>query len=167
MRVLVTQYLSIVCLQIFCFVKSIFNFTVASMKRVIASILFVLYFTSSSGATFHLHFCMNELVSISLNEHKEGVDACSFCSMEKPGGDKCAMKTKDCCKDKKVEVKTDKDQRAAHLFDHTKTQFPEFVLVAYANGIIAPISSPIKICDKAPPGVRTLPDFIRNRVFRV
>ena len=138
------------------------------MKRILAAFLFLLYFTSTSGATIHLHFCMNELVGMSLSERAEIGAPCRYCGMEKPGMDMCAMRAKDCCKDKKIQIKVDKDQRITHLLYHNDTQIPEVVIFSYIKYTGEPFSGIFKFADdNAPPIVHKQPVFIRNRVFRI
>lgn len=72
------------------------------MKKVIVSILAVLYLCSSAGATVHLHYCMGKLVNWSLADKDS--DQCDKCEMQKDG---------DCCKDELKFVKNSLDQKAA------------------------------------------------------
>lgn len=71
------------------------------MKNVAVTILLILYFTTSIGATIRMHFCMGELISWTLNT-KGKDDKCSKCNM------KCE---KGCCEEKTQVVKIDKDQK--------------------------------------------------------
>ena len=81
-----------------------------SMKKALALILAFLYAGSSTGATFHMHYCMGKLVEVAL-WHGE-VKPCNQCST---GHSKaCAKK---CCRDEHKTVKLEKDQKAAeHAF---------------------------------------------------
>ncbi|MFX1708986.1 hypothetical protein PV783_33780 [Chitinophaga sp. CC14] len=80
------------------------------MKKALALILAFLYAGSSTGATFHMHYCMGKLVEVAL-WHGE-VKPCNQCST---GHSKsCAKK---CCRDEHKTVKLEKDQKAAeHAF---------------------------------------------------
>ncbi|MEJ7677258.1 MAG: hypothetical protein WKG06_05170 [Segetibacter sp.] len=63
------------------------------MKRFLVTILTVIYFTASTGATLHMHYCMGKVFSIDLTKAK---DDCS----------KCGMKTSNhCCNDELKTVK--------------------------------------------------------------
>ena len=72
------------------------------MKKILVSILAVFYFTSSVGATVHLHYCMDELINWSLL-NSDG-NKCEKCGMEKDGG---------CCKDENKFVNNNVDQKIA------------------------------------------------------
>ena len=92
---------------------NIFIFTPLPMKKILAFILFALYFTSSSGATFHIHYCMNELVGLSLTSADESNGICAYCGMEKGKLLKHTGKpVKDCCNEHKLTLKTDKNHRS-------------------------------------------------------
>lgn len=51
------------------------------MKKLITSILAVIYFTFSAGVTIHMHYCMGEFIKFSFSETNKGV--CGKCGMEK------------------------------------------------------------------------------------
>lgn len=71
------------------------------MKRVLATILAVLYLGTSSGATVHFHYCMGELIKWGLNSDNSKV--CSNCGMQK-------KKAANCCKEESQHVKIEKAQ---------------------------------------------------------
>lgn len=72
------------------------------MKKILAILFSVFYFGFSSGAVFSVHYCMNELASIS----QKVDDVCS----------KCGVKTKkDCCKTEIKIVKVDDSQKSDFL----------------------------------------------------
>jgi hypothetical protein len=81
------------------------------MKKALALILAFLYVGSSTGATFHMHYCMGKLVEVEL-WHAEA-NKCSKCGTEP--GKACAKK---CCKDEHKTVKLEKDQKAAEYAFH-------------------------------------------------
>ncbi len=74
------------------------------MKKFFATILTIVYFTASSGATINLHYCMDKLMSWDLSEKNES--QCSNCGMDK-------TERKGCCKDIHKVIKIDKDQKVA------------------------------------------------------
>ena len=61
------------------------------MKKCLATILAVLYFMTSTGATIHMHYCMGKMVSWALWHKHDKKDDCKNCSMAKKKG---------CCEDK-------------------------------------------------------------------
>ncbi len=128
------------------------------MKKLVVSILAVLYLCSSAGATVHLHYCMGKLVNWSLTD-KEG-DKCNKCGMQKDGG---------CCKDEHQFVKNNLDQKTTG----SATQFMQ-VIASVTPAVSTDISD--LYCSSlienypighAPPLISGVDIFIRNRVFRI
>jgi len=74
------------------------------MKRVLISILAILYLTTSIGITLHYHYCMGKLVSWELRE--ETKSNCSKCGMLLKSG----SGDNRCCKNEWKHFKNDKDQ---------------------------------------------------------
>ncbi|WP_294228994.1 hypothetical protein [Chryseobacterium endophyticum] len=125
------------------------------MKKILAILFSVFYFGFSSGAVFSVHYCMNELASVSRNAE----DVCS----------KCGVKTKkDCCKTEIKVVKVD---------DSQKSDFLKIDLIKQINGITpqkfffaGPSFSASKfsrIRINAPPEIRPVPIFITHCHFRI
>jgi len=75
------------------------------MKKVLLSILAIIYFANISGASLQLHYCMGKLVSIGMIP--ESRKQCSHCGMAKSASD-----AKHCCKDEAKKVSADKDTKA-------------------------------------------------------
>ncbi len=78
------------------------------MKKIIVAILALLYITTSTGATIHMHYCMGELADwgIGLNDSK----TCGKCGM-----DKSDEKDNGCCNDEQKQVKLETDHQKAGL----------------------------------------------------
>jgi len=84
---------------------------IVKVKKIIVTILAVVYLATSVGATIHLHYCMGKLVGWSI-AHKQS-SSCSNCGMPKVQDG-----TEDsCCKDQSRHVKNDNDQKA---FDNAR-----------------------------------------------
>ena len=128
------------------------------MKKILVSILAVFYFTSSVGATVHLHYCMDELISWSLL-NSDG-NKCEKCGMEKDGG---------CCKDENKFVKSNVDQKVAEA----ALQLIQTATVATPVALIYPsehyFSSLIQEYPEsnAPPRSNGVGIYILNSVFRI
>src|SRR5919205_3478135 len=74
------------------------------MKKVLAAILLLIYFTVNTGFTVSMHYCMDRLASTKIGAHH--TDKCPYCGMKiKPGG---------CCKDQVKVVKLQQDNINAH-----------------------------------------------------
>lgn len=83
----------------------IFRVTFVMVRKVIISILAVLYISTSTGATINLHYCMGKLVDWSF-EAKEK-HSCSSCCMQKKDG---------CCKEETRQFKIASDQKPSSNF---------------------------------------------------
>lgn len=83
------------------------------MKKIIVAILALLYITTSTGATIHMHYCMGELADwgIGHNDSK----TCGKCGM-----DKSDEKDNGCCKDEQKQVKLETDHQKAGLVGFIK-----------------------------------------------
>ncbi|MCT2564013.1 HYC_CC_PP family protein [Chryseobacterium herbae] len=69
------------------------------MKKILAILFSVFYFGFSSGAAFSVHFCMEELVSVS----QKTTDICGKCGVKEKKG---------CCKTEIKVVKVDDSQKS-------------------------------------------------------
>src|SRR4030095_16083027 len=128
------------------------------MKKIVVSILAVLYLASSVGATVHLHYCMDKLINWSLL-NSDG-DRCDKCGMKKDGG---------CCKDENKFVKNNIDQKAAEssirLIEMAAVITPAAFIYTnetYFSSLIQeyPLSN-------APPRNNGVGIYILNSVFRI
>jgi hypothetical protein len=83
------------------------------MKRFLITLLSILYLASSTGMTVHIHYCMGNIMGISLIEKKE--TRCGKCGMQK-------TLENGCCKDDHQTFKTNDHQLAKASFDFTRQQ---------------------------------------------
>jgi hypothetical protein len=93
------------------------------MKRILVTILSILYMASATGATVHIHYCMGKFMGVSLI-HKDG-DRCGKCGMKKAG------QKMGCCKDEHKTFKTGDHQLAKASFDFSH-QITPVHLTAYS-----------------------------------
>ena len=126
------------------------------MKKLLAAILLLVYFTVSTGFVVSLHYCMDRLASAQIGSNHE--DKCTYCGMQKDGK---------CCRD---DVKIVKLQ-TTHLV--AKTIGPDFILPV---SIITPtefLVSPFYNFTQISRGVEHGPPlseqdtYLQNRVFRI
>ena len=130
------------------------------MKKLVVSILAIVYFVSSTGATVQLHYCMDKLVSWEISGKRE--NKCPNCGMEKQGHGGC-------CKDEQKFLKNTDDQKVSEA------------AIQLMNGLITPLpvistdstefytSSIIEnypICH-APPIISGTDILVRNCIFRI
>ncbi len=106
------------------------------MKKFLTLILAMLYMGTSTGATFHMHYCMEKLVDVSL-WHDEETHVCdSSCC-------------KNCCKDVHHTVKLEKDQQLtvktvlAMQAVSMAVAFPAMSLPVYEISAPAPLPTPL------------------------
>jgi hypothetical protein len=130
------------------------------MKKFIVSILAVLYLGSSTGATIHLHYCMDKLIGWNLEHPKS--DRCGSCGMIKK------QKEKGCCKDEYKHLKLQNDQKATASYQVIQLNS----VAILTNFFIAPSVNFPSLAEEnplshAPPGSESIPLYIRNKVFRI
>lgn len=131
---------------------------ISGMKKVIVSILAVLYLCSSVGATVHLHYCMGKLVNWSLTD-KDG-DKCDKCGMQKDGG---------CCKDEQQFVKNSLDQKtteSAIQFMHLIANAAPGTVINISDLYSSSLAENYSI-SHAPPLKSGVDILIRNCIFRI
>jgi len=129
------------------------------MKKLIVSILLIVYFVSSTGATVQLHYCMDQLVSWDISAKMK--NKCSNCGMEKKGHGGC-------CKDESKFVKNDFDQKVTESMI-AGIQFVSSAPVAFINiseNCSSSLSEKYPIIH-APPLISGVDILIRNCVFRI
>jgi hypothetical protein len=145
----------------------VFSFAVTSMKKVIASILAVLYLSTSMGATVHLHYCMGRLVAWGLVDH-ESKD-CVSCGMAmKSAMSGCSVGMKNCCHEEHKHVQSDRAQKPAQSWVEWNL-VPALVALPCQGWnmpvVVAPaIDRPVA---NGPPLSGKLPVFLRNCNFRI
>ena len=77
------------------------------VKRVLVTIIALVYFAVSSGFSLHLHYCMGHFVDASFTATDNDDHQCAHCGMtKKKGGNGC-------CKDEHKIVKSDTDHSLA------------------------------------------------------
>ena len=76
------------------------------MKKFLTAILAVLYITTSTGATIHMHYCMGKLADWGLGDKES--KSCAKCGMKTT-----AKKDKGCCRDEHKFVKNNSDQKVS------------------------------------------------------
>lgn len=137
------------------------------MKRIIASILAVLYLSTSMGATVHLHYCMDRLVGWGLVDH-ESRD-CVACGMAKDAPmSGCSVGMKNCCHDEHKHIQSDRAQKPAPTWAEWNLG-PALIALPVAGWnellVVAPaITHPVA---NGPPLLRQVPIFLRNCNFRI
>ena len=131
------------------------------MKKLVVSILAVLYLATSSGATIYLHYCMGEIASSSFWENHG--KTCSKCGMEKE-----ESRNTGCCKDESQWIKIADDQQASTIhFDISKIQSESINFYFFDRNIFAPQKTINRTYSKAPQRSSGLAVFLLNCIFRI
>jgi len=129
------------------------------VKRVLATILAIIYFTASTSASVNIHYCMGKLQSMDLWYAKGKKEVCANCGM---------ISKKGCCEDKHQVVKLEKKYNipvtgvSATKVISLPAPYYQIYLALIQPGDIAGYSSL-----NSPPGKEYSPLYIRNCVFRI
>lgn len=131
------------------------------MKKFLVSILAILYFTTSVGATVQLHYCMSDLVGWELSV-KTSSSFCSSCGMQK-------QKHKGCCHDEKKTIKIEKDQKNVETFFNFIKTPVTFISSDHSVYHSLCLSDTFRVLPygNSPPYNLTVPPYIYNCVFRI
>jgi hypothetical protein len=73
------------------------------MKKLLITILAIVYLGTSSGVVLHMHYCMGKLAELGFSAKTSSI--CSKCGMPQ------STKKKGCCKDESSFVKNTSDQK--------------------------------------------------------
>ena len=132
------------------------------MKKVIVTILSILYLTSTTGANLHMHFCMGKLADWNL-VHNES-ETCSKCGM-----DKSDEKLNGCCKDEHKFFKNITDQKISDSGFQFIKLFAAVLPVTFFEIPVAGISSVTEknSISHAPLRSNGVAVYIRNCVFLI
>jgi hypothetical protein len=126
------------------------------MKKALAAILLLVYFTVSTGFVVSLHYCMDRLTSAEIGNSKS--DKCDYCGMHKDGH---------CCRD---DVKVVKLQ-TTHLASQITVPFfsLSFVSVATTEFIVSPFYNFTKTSHAIAhsPPLNEQDTYLQNCVFRI
>lgn len=132
------------------------------MKKALLTILTIFYLGVSSGATLHFHYCMGELVKLSIfDEQKKSCDFCTMSTKE--------IQQKSCCKDNFSEAKVDQSKETSPTVYQFK-QLQQAVLnkpVNQINYVPVLIETGKAALSNAPPLIPDIPVFILNCTYRI
>jgi hypothetical protein len=130
------------------------------MKRIVASILLLIYFAVSTGLIISTHYCMGELDSTEIGYVAS--DTCGRCGME-------TDEANGCCHDEFKVVKLDTDQLVAKIL---QANF-NLSLVLHTNQtdyLLSPFRDLIsedELIAHSPPLLSEQDTYLQNRVFRI
>ena len=133
------------------------------MKRILVVILCFLYMSSATGATIQLHYCMGNLMDMSIFGQEQDEDECDDC---------CKNETKDkgCCKDEQKVFKTNEHQLADAAFKLVQQDaavLPALAWYAHTSAVYNKCSH-VTVAAHAPPVLwRAVPIYIQVQNFRI
>jgi len=128
------------------------------MKKFLLTILAFVYITSSTGASFHMHYCMGKLADFGLIKNTS--KTCSKCGMEETG--------KGCCRHEVKFVKNNSDQKAPETtiqFLQLISTVPHPFITALSNNF--PAVTLVNLINQKLPPDSGIACYIRNCVFRI
>lgn len=130
------------------------------MKKGIAAISFIIYFTASTGIVINSHYCMKKLVSVHLFGAK--AEVCGLCGMD-------MHENSGCCRDEVTVAKLVQDQVKIPV---TLYELPSiYVAAAYVSGfIVAPVVNTNEqryFHNHSPPLLSAQDTYLQNNVFRI
>ena len=128
------------------------------MKKVVASILFLIYFAVSSGLILSAHYCMDELNNTEISFTTS--DTCGKCGME-------TTNSNGCCRDEYKVVKIEVDQLVAKAL-HSNFSLPVISHVS-TDYLLAPFRNFTNrnLIAHSPPLLSEQETYIENCVFRI
>ena len=132
------------------------------MKRILVSILAIVYLAATAGATVHMHYCMGDLAGWSLLDSKK--DECTFCGMEKKDSG-----NNGCCEDEHHKVQLEQDQNTAAVnivFAPAIAILPSAVYLPAAPSGLSSVTEERPLSN-SPPRKSGVPVYLVNRSFLI
>ncbi len=132
------------------------------MKKVITAILAILYISTATGITIHMHYCMGKLADWGLWQSK--TTTCSKCGMTKN-----EEKDSGCCKDVHKQIKLDKDHKTSESGWRMIQLLPVALPVSFSEISFNDFPSVTEEnpFSHAPPRSSGIAVYIRNCVFLI
>lgn len=131
------------------------------MRKTGLIILTFLYLAFTAGISVQRHYCMNRMAALRFTTQPE--ERCGFCGMEKTERDNS------CCHDEQSVYKITDDQQPGFPTLFTLNEYQ--VLIPEQNftvsGNISAVSAPLPAYSHGPPGISSVPLFIRFGIFRI
>ena len=132
------------------------------MKRFFVTILTILYYYYSIGATIHEHYCMGEVVEISLFSASE--KKCTKCGIE------THPENNDCCKDVQVVVKSNEDHISSSYVHFIRSNFeiiPPVFFAGFNEIYFDKIAATYNASAAHSPPLKHVPIYIQIQNFRI
>lgn len=132
------------------------------MRKIIVTIIALVYITTSTGAVIRMHYCMGELADWGLGPNNS--NTCGNCGMQE--SDK---KENGCCSDKHTFVKNNADQKFSEtglfMIPVLAVALPVSSIEVYSGNFTSATEK--NPGSNAPPRNRGVAVYIRNCVFLI
>ncbi|MEJ7830772.1 MAG: hypothetical protein WKF91_21365 [Segetibacter sp.] len=131
------------------------------MKKLLVTILSIIYLTTTTGFTLNMHYCMGKLVDLAT---WADTDKCSNCGMEKS-----VAKDSGCCTDEYKQIKLDCDQKSAsvaHTFIQLSFATLPLSFIKVPSHTLTPVTKHNPV-SKAPLRGSSIAVYINNCVFLI
>lgn len=132
----------------------------AFMKKIIASISFLCYFTFTCGIVINSQYCMERLTSVHLFEI--AADTCGKCGMD-------IHDSNGCCRDEIKVLKLVQDQDKLPVVSYQVTA-PEIISATPSDFIVASLKkddTKHHFNNHSPPLLSEQDTYLQNNVFRI
>ena len=132
------------------------------MKRILVSILAIVYLAATAGATIHMHYCMGDLAGWSLVDSKK--DECTYCGMEKK-----ETANNGCCEDEHHKVRLEQDHNTTSvniILAPVLAILPSPVYLPEALFFHCSVTEEMPLSN-SPPLSRSIPAYLINRSFLI
>lgn len=130
------------------------------MKRLLTSIIALLYFTISTGLVMNVHYCMGELSSVKVNQAPAETCVCGMSLKE--------TSSKGCCKTEFTVIKLEDNHKASYAsFDF---QTPEILLsrtISLLEVSTFQLANKVYADIHGPPLLSEQDTYLLNCVFRI
>jgi hypothetical protein len=131
------------------------------VKKLLITILALVYLDSSTGAVMHLHYCMGKLAETSFSKNNK--PTCGKCGM------KASQKKGGCCKDESKFVKNEEDQKAS--LTHFEFQQQAIAILPSSICMVPEVKLSnqllIACAPNAPPDLHAPPVYLRVCSFLI
>lgn len=130
------------------------------MKRLLTSIIALLYFTISTGLVMNVHYCMGKLSSVKVNQAPAETCICGMSLKE--------TSSKGCCKTEFTVIKLDDNHKASYAsFDFQTPEIPLSRTISFLEVSTFQLADKVFADIHGPPLLSEQDTYLRNCVFRI
>lgn len=132
------------------------------MKKILIAIIAFLYITATTGATVHLHYCMEKKADWNLIKNKS--KTCNKCGMKKS-----TTEDNGCCKDELKFIKDNSAQKITEAGFNITQSFivalpPSFIEITHVD---FPLTTNTVLTTHSPPLINTVAVYILHCTYLI